>query len=116
MQTLRKLTRRSFLARVAGGGLVAGAGLSFGANGGAAQPKAGPETHRMVVDADPRDPARPPAHHVQHSRAAPPSRPADRDSGPHSDPVGEGGRGRSTNAAAPLERFVVCPGNPRCPS
>lgn len=113
MQAFRTVTRRSFLARVAGGGLIAGAGLSFGANGGAAQPKAGPETRRMVVDADPRDPARPPSHHP---RIAPPSRPIDRDSGPNSDPAGAGNHGRATNAAGPIERFVVCPGNPRCPA
>jgi hypothetical protein len=66
-----------------------------------------------VVDTDPRDPARPPP---THARIAPPSRPHDRDSGPNSDPAGHGGHGRSTNAAEPLERFVICPGNPRCPS
>ena len=113
MQRLRYLTRRSFLARVAGGGLIAGAGLIFGANDGAARQKGQPETRRMVVDADPRDPARPPSHHP---RIAPPSRPTDRDSGPNSDPTGTGHHGRATNATGPVERFVVCPGNPRCPA
>jgi hypothetical protein len=98
---------------VAGGGVVAGAGLIFGATGGAAPPKGGSATRRMVVDADPRDPARLPR---THATIAPPSRPHDRDSGPNSDPAGHGGHGRSTNAAEPLERFVICPGNPRCPS
>jgi hypothetical protein len=113
VQAFRTVTRRSFLARVAGGGLVAGAGLSFGAAGGAAQPKGQPETRRMVVDADPRDPARPPR---THASMAPPSRPTDQDSGPRSDAAGTGGHARRSNAAAPRERFVVCPGNPRCPA
>lgn len=113
MQRRRNLTRRSFLARVAGGGLVAGAGLIFGANDGAAQPKGQPETRQMAVDADPNDPARAPS---QHTNPAPAQRPTDRDSGPNSDAGGRGGPSRSTNATEPLERFVVCPGNPRCPA
>jgi hypothetical protein len=113
VQAFRTVTRRSFLARVASGGLVAGAGLSFGAAGGAARQKGDPPTRRMVVDADPRDPARPPR---THASVAPPSRPTDRDSGPHSDHPGAGGHARGANAAGPRERFVVCPGNPRCPS
>ena len=105
MQKLRPASRRSFLARVAGGGLILGAGTIFGANGRAAQPGP-PETRQMVVDADPSDPARPP-------RPPGPSRPAaDKDSGPNSDPHGTGAQ---ANSQGPRERFVVCPGNPRCP-
>ena len=105
MSRHRTPTRRSFLSQVAGGGLLAGAGLIFGAKGSAAQPKGQP-TRQMVVDADPRDPARPPA-----PAPAQPG-PTDRDSGPNGDP---GGQGAATNVSTPRERFVICPGNSRCP-
>jgi hypothetical protein len=113
VQAFHTVTRRSFLARVAGGGVDSGSGLSLGASGVAALLTAEPATRRMVVDADPRDPARPPR---THASMAPPSRPTDQDSGPRSDAAGTGGHARRSNAAAPRERFVVCPGNPRCPA
>lgn len=103
MQTDRRPSRRSFLAQVAGGGLIVGAGLIFGAKGSAAQPKTRPGTRRMVVDADPRDPARP--------TGAPPAQPRPADT----DPVDPAGRGARVNRATPRGRFVVCPGNTRCP-
>lgn len=108
MQTHRTTTRRSFLARVAAGGLIGGAGLIFGGTSGAAQQKAQGGTRQMVVDADPRDPARPPSPRSP----APPARPSDSDAGPTSDASGNGMQTQSQ----PPERFVVCPGNPRCPS
>ena len=103
MQRVRHIPRRSFLAQVAGGGLIIGAGLIVGADARAAQQSGEPSTRQMGVDADPSDPARLPP---------PPARPADRDSGPNSDPHGAG---RQTSSSMPSERFVICPGNTRCP-
>ncbi|HYD12228.1 MAG TPA: hypothetical protein VEC11_05225 [Allosphingosinicella sp.] len=106
MQTLRRTNRRSFLTQVAGGGLIVGAGVIFGAGDSAAQQKNQQISRQMVVDTDPSDPARPPS--------PPPAQPqaADRDAGPRSDP---GGTGAQANTATPRERFVICPGNSRCP-
>ena len=87
-------SRRSFLARVVGLGAVA---LLSGA-AVAQQP-----ARRMIIDADPRDPARVPTPEQERrhdarrrSRQAP------------------AGAVRSPSSA-PSSRFVVCPGNNRCP-
>jgi hypothetical protein len=106
----RSSDRRSFLATVAGGGLLLGAGLFLGA-GQATQPQAGrPRRARMIVDRDPRDPARPlpapqPQQQQQQLPMPPPSENMMATVEPHH------GRAR----ASPTQRFVICPGNRRCP-
>lgn len=110
MGKIRTVSRRSFLARVAGCGLAAGAAIVLGGGGALATTR---RRTQMIVDADPRDPARP----VQ----AGPARPVGA--------TGSAGRRRSgitVSGAGPndaasgaghgaLGRIVVCPGNPRCP-
>ena len=136
MTSRRTLTRRSFLARIGAGGLVAGYGV------GTLEAEARPRRRvpmRMAIDSDPRDPARPPAppaatssrgrvrtgfsdrdtgpeaDPANYGRRGNPRRRAgisDNDSGPAADPIGQGhGPGRPTQ----VQRFVVCPGNSRCP-
>lgn len=108
MQKLRHPSRRSFLSQVAGGSLLIGAGLIAGAGKVGAQ-ATGQASRQMVVDADPRDPARPPA-----NPRTRPSPPTDSDAGRNSD---AGGRGQpNQSSSAPAERFIVCPGHPRCPA
>ena len=126
MTKRNRLDRRSFLARVAGGALGGSALVVLGSDAGAEKPK--PGERRMVVDADPSDPARmpepiaPPGIGLTDSDAGPngdpasqgrtpraPTRSSDSDSGANSDASGSGGSG-------PRESFVICPGNPRCPS
>jgi hypothetical protein len=66
----------------------------------------------MAVDADPKDPAReisPQPDHREESRRR--SGVTDSDSGANADLVGVGRYGRS---AAPIGRFVICPGDTRC--
>ena len=94
------MDRRSFLSRVAGGLLIAGAGEAQ------ARPsrRRRPVSRQMLLDADPKDPARPvPSTYQGHGRP----RTGITDSDP-SDPAG-------TGPGRPLERFVICPGNARCP-
>jgi hypothetical protein len=103
VKTIRNPSRRSFLAQVAGGGLALGAGLIPGARGAIAmQPQ-----RRMVIDSDPRDPARMPPSPSPAPAPAPPN-------------TGSAGNGRRRAYAAPprpatTQRFIVCPGNSRCP-
>lgn len=105
MDKVRTVDRRSFLARVAGAGLV-GAALVLG----------GPEAQarrrrrvQMAVDTDPRDPARPiDGGGSPRPPARPPARTTDWDTGPNADPPGYG-------SPAPAGRFILCPGNRRCP-
>lgn len=99
----RRIGRRSFLTQVAGGGLAAAAGLIvFGAEG-EARPKHRPPPRQMLVDADPRDPARPlPQTHARPTMAA-----------PHR--AYTGSAGQTGDGRTPVSRFVVCPGSPRCP-
>lgn len=109
MDKVRTVDRRSFLARVAGAGLV-GAALVFG--GPEAQARRRPRV-QMAVDTDPRDPARPIGAGGSPRRPArppapPPARLTDRDTGPNSDPLRYG-------SPAPAGRFILCPGNRRCP-
>ena len=139
MARRQRFDRRSFLARVAGGAIGGSALLVIG-NQAAAEPPA--EGRRMAIDRDPSDPAResPP------EPPTPATGVSDSDSGANADPAGRGrarrrssitdsdaganadaaGRGRgarpSSGAApaapssAPQESFIICPGNPRCPS
>jgi hypothetical protein len=101
MARVRSLNRRSFLAQVAGGALIGTAAF--------AQNEATPvESRRMIVDADPKDPA----------REMPAPRPApDGNSGgrPPPPPPLQGIIGGFGRTAPPTGRFVICPGNPRCP-
>ena len=88
MKKLRKLSRRSFLARVAGGAVIGGGALA--AFGGRAQ--------AQITDGDPGDPAnrtgltdRDPTDRPGNGRGSRASRPCtDSDSGPNSDPGGNG--------------------------
>jgi hypothetical protein len=120
----RTLNRRSFLAAIVGGGAAA-----LGA-AGAAEAQRRPRVERSVVDSDPGDPAR------AAGQAGTGARCSDQDAGQTADPAGRGrrcnrrmggctdrdtgsnadpiGRGRRCGGA-PRERFVVCPGSPRCP-
>jgi hypothetical protein len=103
MARVRSLNRRSFLAQVVGGA----------ANGTAAfaQNEAAPaETRRMIVDADPKDPAR----EIAAPRPAPDGTTGGRPPPPPplQGIIGNIGHGRT---APPAGRFVICPGNPRCP-
>jgi hypothetical protein len=112
----RNIGRRSFLTRVAGGMFAVGSGLALGAANGAAQQtsRSAPKKQDMLVDADPGDPARPvprprpsyqgrqrPRPTISTSPMPPPSAP--------DGPVDTGRTG------GPIQRFVVCPGNVRCP-
>jgi hypothetical protein len=96
-------SRRSFLSLVAGG-LLAGAAGSFVAVPGAeSRPRR--KARQMTVDNDPADPAREPG------APRPPRRPSRITANPHPPPPvpgPDGGRG-------PMSRFVICPGNRRCP-
>jgi hypothetical protein len=103
VKTIRNPSRRSFLAQVAGGGLAVGAGLILGTQSAVAVQ----QTRRMVVDSDPRDPARMPSPPSPAPAPAPPN-------------TGSAGNGRRRAYAAPprpatTQRFIVCPGNSRCP-
>ncbi len=115
MVKLRDIGRRSFLARVAGGAIAIGVGLILGSGEAEAKRRrrrATPTPRRMLVDADPRDPARP----IRQPPANPPARQPPPilappqfptvDNPPPADPVGRPAR---------VSRFVVCPGNRRCP-
>jgi hypothetical protein len=122
LDTPRSIGRRSFFARVAGGALIAGAVLIFGETGADARRRV--RTRRMLVDRDPHDRARPvPSSPVRHGRHRPrpdlrPAPPSDieppsnpespSDIQPMPPPVISGHHGR-------LGRFVICPGNVRCP-
>ena len=119
----RPLDRRSFLTQVMG---VAALGGCATARVPARAPAA---QSRMVVDADPSDPARPlpePARpsSCSDSDAGPAADPAnagrrcgsratgisDSDSGSNADPP-QVGRGRMLGPSS----YIVCPGHPRCP-
>jgi hypothetical protein len=118
------MDRRSFLFRVAGGVLIAGTALIAGSESEAKRRRRRPAPRQMLVDADPRDPARPASSGLPNSRR----RTGITDSDP-SDPVGEDhrrARRRSgltdrdpTDPAGAgqglRQRFVICPGNARCP-
>lgn len=133
----RGIGRRSFLEQVAGGGLLAGCVAMVAGPAAAQRRRRRPEDaplpqRRMAVDADAADPARP-------MPGAPAARAecSDSDGGRHGDPVGRGrhcggplttgctdrdagaggdpvGRGRHCGSAGPRERWVLCPGHPRC--
>ena len=110
MARLRQLTRRSFLAQVVGGAAIGTAAF--------AQNEATPaEPQRMIVDADPKDPARevptprPFTFGAIGGRPPPPAQGhGDSDTGSAADAAGSG-----RSAGRPVSRFVFCPGNPRCP-
>lgn len=129
MDRIRKLDRRSFLARVVGGTLGGSGLLVLGASACATPPEA-EAGRRMIVDTDPADPAREASE--QSPTPAPNSAISDSDTGPNADPVARGRAGRrgitdsdsGPNADAagsgrggggPRQSFVICPGNPRCP-
>lgn len=134
----RGLARRSFLARVSACALVAGY-----AGGGSvvAARRRRRAPLQMIVDSDPRDPARlpgpagaaprPPRGRIRtgysDTDSGPDADPAfygrrgsgrrrggftDNDSGPGADPVGIG---HGPGQPGPSQRFVICPGNARCP-
>jgi hypothetical protein len=132
MRRKRKLDRRSFLAQVLGGTVGGSALLVMGAGAVATTPEPRGE-RRMIVDADPGDPAREPPEPAPAPRM---SSVSDSDSGPNADPAGHGrsarrrsgitdsdsganadpaGLGRAQASPAPRESFIICPGNPRCP-
>lgn len=90
----RIASRRSFLAQVAGAALAV---VVLGAPA-----HAGRRRRRMAVDADPRDPARP-------LTTPPPQRPRISGGMPMPPPGPPG-----PDIPAP-SRFVICPGNRRCP-
>jgi len=112
----RNIGRRSFLTRVAGGAFVVGSFLVFGAASGGAQPGPGTATKKqdMLVDSDPGDPARaagqprPPRRLYRRARRGRTGISASPMPAP-SAPSIDGGSG------GPIQRFVVCPGNRRCP-
>lgn len=101
-----RLTRRGFLAQVAGVATLGGCATTTPPVRARAEPRS------MVVDADPSDPARLPA-----PSATPRPACSDSDSGPSADPAQQGRRcGASPGASAqPRSRFIICPGHPRCP-
>ena len=109
MDPNRTGSRRSFLSLVAGGLLAAAAGSFVAAPGAQSRPRR--KARRMIVDNDPADPARdvgaprPPRRptRITANPSPPPPTPGP-DSGSGPDP----GRG-------PMSRFVICPGNRRCP-
>ena len=112
MQTLRNPDRRSFLARVLGGAALVGAGLILGAEAPAESQKNRVRTTRMVVDRDPGDPARLPG--APRPNAPPgPGRPQPIE--PPAPPANPTGHHRVQSAAPSTQRFVICPGNRRCP-
>jgi hypothetical protein len=105
----RNVDRRSFLAQVAGGALAAAALLP------AAPAEARRRRRHMVVDADPRDPARlqpaPPRPH-RSQPLPPPTLPND---GPTDPDIELPHRRRFRGGVPAPSRFVICPGNRRCP-
>lgn len=117
MARVRDVSRRSFLAKVAGAGLFGGAALVLGDVG--AQARRRRRTTRMAVDADPRDPARPiapPQQQPEQQPPPPPSKPGgDADSGVTADAQGSGRRPVVATRPSQAGRFVICPGNRRCP-
>jgi hypothetical protein len=104
----RIVSRRSFLAQVMGGALAGAAVLS------PPPALARRRRRRMVVDADPRDPARLPS---AQPRPDPPQ-PLPPPTLPDSGPTISGGvppRRVQRNGPSAPSRFVICPGNRRCP-
>ena len=120
MDKVRSMARRSFLAQVAGGGLILGAGVLP-----ARSAEARPRPRQMVVDRDPRDPARSVEEEARRRRRVVGREFEDRRYRQGSDArIERPDRGGFTagllgevsgGGAAPPSRFVICPGNRRCP-
>jgi hypothetical protein len=112
LDKVRSIGRRSFLIRVAGGALVAGAAMAFGESEASARRRV--RRQRMLVDADPSDPARPvsqSSHSVTGHGRTRHARP-----GPEPMPLPPYiGSPSGSNGPGPVSRFVICPGNARCP-
>ena len=119
MDKARDIGRRSFLTQVAGGAFAIGGFLAFGAANGAAQPAPGTATKKqdMLVDSDPGDPARTPGQPRPPRRVY--RRALRRQTGPDASPMpapSAPDRPRiEGRVGGPIQRFVVCPGNVRCP-
>lgn len=116
MDKARNIGRRSFLTQVAGGAFVVGSGLAVGAASGAAQATSGPSPKKqdMLVDSDPGDSARP----VPRPRPSYPGRQRRRPSisaSPGPLPAPPDGPVDTGRTGGPIQRFVICPGNVRCP-
>ena len=109
MEQGRIVSRRSFLAQVMGGALAGAAVLP------PPPALARQRRRRMVIDADPRDPARLPSAPPRPDPPQPPPPPPLPDDG---STIFDGGvpprRAQRSGPQAP-SRFVICPGNRRCP-